>query len=105
MAASPAVQSLPVIQVGDDTVTLIGAHLAHVTSKSQPGMLHSVTDYRCSCKGFYHRNRCRHLEAMRTARKEFGSERCICGNPWTIKIDGRLYCALCAPAPMAEGRQ
>lgn len=27
-------------------------------------------------------------------------DRCQCGNPWTVKIDERLYCGQCAPTPM-----
>jgi hypothetical protein len=60
-----------IYQIGCDTVSLISADLAHVTSKSHPGMSYSVTTGgRCSCIGYYHRNHCRHIDAMREARRQ-----------------------------------
>ncbi len=79
MSTPTATPSLPTLTVGDDVVTLLGAHLAHVSSKSCPGTVHAVTDERCDCKGYYYRNTCRHLTAMREARAQL-VDAC---DPWT----------------------
>lgn len=88
--------------VGEYRVVLLPDGLAHVSSKSQPGMYHEVTPAgRCTCKGFTYRNRCSHRDAARIARgMRTPDPRCSCGEPWTVHLYGAdegYYCGACSP--------
>jgi hypothetical protein len=44
-----------------ETIIGIAAGVALVASKSEPGRWHTVRPGACSCKGFLHRAKCRHI--------------------------------------------
>lgn len=97
-------QTAPAIitEVGTESAIFVGPGVL-VASKSNPGEWHTVLNSECSCVGFKHRGRCRHLivavEAQERDREsaELAEPHCRCGHPWTVRVEGVVYCGACAP--------
>lgn len=87
-----------------DKVILLGAS-ALVSSKSEPDTMWMLEFGRCSCPGQTYHQHCHHVDSLREAQEMDRAQaapvecpdRCGCGNPWTVKIQNRPFCGICAP--------
>ncbi len=99
MASATATNSIREFEQNGETFIELDASTTLVKAKSEPGVWYAITrwnlnPYACTCPGFEHRGRCRHIEALRVESKP-ACDGCGCPTSALIQYGQRL-CMRCA---------
>lgn len=104
-APTTAIITLKTRRIGTMNAIYLGPEVL-VESECKPGTWYRVEGSACTCPSGVYRGRCKHTQVAETAaeieRREAVpvlNDRCGCGEPWTVKVAGCLYCGRCAPRP------